>query len=317
MLNTPAPPIIIFNCGSNSLNLKLVLLTKRSTQAEHYLKFSTFCEEVIYLDEPKKGIINFFNNIKSFLKNVENINKFNFEKCFVFHPSLRYLFIAKMSKIPDIWGLGLKFQSFFISQKKKLYPSFFSKTIKDDNETLEFVKKITNSINIEYKPLYSSDYKLRDTIGIIIAASGDEKRWSIENYIQVINFFVQKNFKKFLIISGVDQSKEENLIYKKFSNKIEIIFTSDKTIKEVIPYLKFCRFCIGNDTGFAHLSINLNIETFIIYGDCPPQSYSNLINHIDIDENVIRSSKSIHSIKIDKVLRELSNYLNRRGGRAD
>ena len=197
---------------------------------------------------------------------------------------------------------------------KKLYLSFFAKT-KGDNEALEFVKKITNTSKIDYKPLSSEENSLRDTVGIIIAASGNEKRWSINNYLKVIKFLKEKNYKKFLIISGLDQSKEEELINQNFRDTIDTTFTADKKINDVIPYLKRCKFCIGNDTGFSHLSVNLDIETMVIQGDCPPQTYSKLLKHIDIESNVIRSSTSIHTIKAEKVLDELSNFLNRRGGR--
>ena len=295
-------------------NSKVVFLTKRSTQAEYYLRDTTFCDEVIYLNEPRKGIKNIINNIQSLLENINKINKFNFKACYVFHPSLRYLFIAKFSNIREIWGLGFKFQNFFLKKNKKLYLSFFAKT-KGDNEALEFVKKITNASKIDYKPLSSEENSLRDTVGIIIAASGNEKRWSIKNYLKVIKFLTEKNYKKFLIISGLDQSKEEELINENFRDTIDTTFTADKKINDVIPYLKRCKFCIGNDTGFSHLSVNLDIETMVIQGDCPPQTYSKLLKHIDIEPDVTRSSTSIHTIKAEKVLDELSNFLNRRGGR--
>ena len=295
-------------------NSKITFLTKRSTQAEYYLRDTTFCDEVIYLNEPRKGIKNIINNIQSLLENINKINKFNFKACYVFHPSLRYLFIAKFSNIREIWGLGFKFQNFFLKKNKKLYLSFFAKT-KGDNEALEFVKKITNTSKIDYKPLSSKENSLRDTVGIIIAASGNEKRWSIKNYLKVIKFLKEKNYKKFLIISGLDQSKEEELINENFRDTIDTTFTADKKINDVIPYLKRCKFCIGNDTGFSHLSVNLDIETMVIQGDCPPQTYSKLLKHIDIEPDVTRSSTSIHTIKAEKVLDELSNFLNRRGGR--
>ena len=299
---------------SEHLNSKIIFLTKKSTQAEHYLGTTSFCEKVIYLEESKTGINNIFENIKSFLKNIEKINQFNFDACYVFHPSLRYLFIANFSNIKNIWGLGFKFQNLFLKRKQKYYQSFFSKS-KGDEETLESIKKITHYLKIDYKPLSSLDFGLRDTVGIIIAASGNEKRWSINNYLKVIDFLKKKNYKKFLIISGLDQSHDEKIIKENFTDNLEIIFTSDKKINEVIPYLKKCKFCVGNDTGFAHLSINLDIETLVIQGDCPPQYYSKLLSHVDIDSDVIRSSKSIHTIKIEKVLNELSKFLNRRGGR--
>ena len=299
---------------SEHQNSKVVFLTKKSTQAEYYLENTSFCEKVIYLDQPKKGIGHIINNIKSLINNINEINKFNFKACYVFHPSLRYLLIANFSNIKEIWGLGFKFQNFFLKKNKKLYLSFFAKT-KGDNEALEFVKKITNTSKIDYKPLSSEENSLRDTVGIIIAASGNEKRWSINNYLKVIKFLKEKNYKKFLIISGLDQSKEEELINENFRDTIDTTFTADKKINDVIPYLKRCKFCIGNDTGFSHLSVNLDIETMVIQGDCPPQTYSKLLKHIDIESNVTRSSTSIHTIKAEKVLDELSNFLNRRGGR--
>ena len=298
---------------SEHQNSKVVFLTKKSTQAEYYLENTSFCEKVIYLDQPKKGIGHIINNIKSLINNINEINKFNFKACYVFHPSLRYLLIANFSNIKEIWGLGFKFQNFFLKRNKKLYLSFFAKT-KGDNEALEFVKKITNTSKIDYKPLSSEKNSLRDTVGIIIAASGNEKRWSINNYLKVIKFLKEKNYKKFLIISGLDQSKEEELINQNFRDTIDTTFTADKKINDVIPYLKRCKFCIGNDTGFSHLSVNLDIETMVIQGDCPPQTYSKLLKHIDIESNVTRSSTSIHTIKAEKVLDELSNFLNRRGG---
>ena len=299
---------------ADHLNSKIIFLTKKSTQAEHYLKFTSFCDDVMYMEEPKKGIRNIFSNIKSIIKNIKKINQFQFEKCYVFHPSLRYLFIAYLSNINKIWGLGFKFQNFFLKKNKRFYSSFFSKT-KGDDEALEAVKKITNSHIIDFQPLSSVENSLRDTVGIIIAASGYEKRWATSNYLKIIKFLKEKNYKKFLIISGLDQSKDENLIKEKFSENIDIIFTSDKKISDVIPYLKKCKFCIGNDTGFAHLSVNLDIETLVIQGDCPPQSYSKLLKHVDIEPDVVRSHTSIRTIKTEKVLDELSKLLNRRGGR--
>ena len=299
---------------ADHLNSKIIFLTKKSTQAEHYLKFTSFCDDVMYMEEPKKGIRNIFSNIKSIIKNIKKINQFQFEKCYVFHPSLRYLFIAHLSNINKIWGLGFKFQNFFLKKNKRFYSSFFSKT-KGDYEALEAVKKITNSHIIDFQPLSSVENSLRDTVGIIIAASGNEKRWSIKNYLKVIEFLKEKNYKNFLIISGLDQSKDEDLIKNNFTEATDITFTSDKKIDDIIPYLKRCKFCIGNDTGFAHLSVNLDIETIVIQGDCPPQTYSALLKHIDIESSVTRSPISIHTIEVEKVLNELSKFLKRRGGR--
>ena len=62
----------------------------------------------------------------------------------------------------------------------------------------------------------------------------------------------------------------------------------------MIPYLKKCKFCIGNDTGFAHLSVNLDIETLIIQGDCPPQTYSSQIIETRIDIEPAVNTVNLH-----------------------
>ena len=69
---------------SEHLDSKIIFLTKKSTQAEHYLKSLSFCEDVLYIEEPKKGIQYTFLNIKSIIKNIKRINKINFESCYVF-----------------------------------------------------------------------------------------------------------------------------------------------------------------------------------------------------------------------------------------
>ena len=60
---------------ADHLNSKIVFLTKKSTQAEHYLKSLSFCEDVIYIEESKKGIQHIFLNIKSIIKNIKRIIK--------------------------------------------------------------------------------------------------------------------------------------------------------------------------------------------------------------------------------------------------
>ena len=125
----------------------------------------------------------------------------------------------------------------------------------------------------------------------------------------MINFLIENQYNKFLLLSGKDQSDLENSIISNYSDQIKFIDTSKKNIGEVIPDLKKCNFVIGNDTGFSHLSVAYNKKTFVILGDCPPHTYSNLITPIDKDENIERSNDSIKTIKLEKVLKYLNKSL--------
>ena len=53
---------------ANHLNSKIIFLTKKSTQAKYYLKSNTFCEDVLYIDEPKKELGIFLEISNFFLK---------------------------------------------------------------------------------------------------------------------------------------------------------------------------------------------------------------------------------------------------------
>jgi len=295
--------IYAFRALAENLNSKIIILTKESTQAKAYLEKEEFCEKIIYLKGFRGGLKKIFSNIKENLFQIQRIKNLDIETCFIFHPSCRFVFMAYFAKIKNIYGLGYKFQNFFLKKNKKLYNSFFSKCVPNDNEAIRFVEKLFNIEKINFKPMNNYSKDQNSLVAIGIASSEKEKRWSIENYIQIIKHLSKNNFLNFLIISGKDQINEEKYIEENLNNKnINLIFTSKKKINEVVPDILKCKFYVGNDTGFAHLFINYGIKCFIIYGNCVPQYYSKLINVIDKDENIKRSDTSIKTITIKKVL---------------
>ena len=298
--------IYAFRALSENLKSKIIFLTKESTQAEAYLKNEDFCEEIIYLKEFRGGLSKIFGNIKENLFQIQRLKNLNIDNCYIFHPSCRFAIIAHLAKIKNVYGLGYKYQNFFLKQNKRLYKSFFSKCVPNDNEAVRFVEKLFNIEKINFKPMNNSSEKKNTIIAIGIASSEKEKRWSVDNYIELIRYLLKKNYNNFLIISGKDQTNEEENIKEKLNNSsANFIFTSKKKIFEVIPYILKCKFYVGNDTGFAHLFINYGINSHIIYGNCVPQYYSNSINIIDKDDDIERSDNSINTITLDKVIKSL------------
>ena len=81
-----------------------------------------------------------------------------------------------------------------------------------------------------------------------------------------------------------------------------------KKIDEVIIDLKSCKLLIGNDTGFTHLAIAYGKKSFVILGDCPPHTYSDLIIPIDKNEDLPRTSNSIKSTTFEKVVKIFNKY---------
>ena len=295
--------ISCFKTISRSRNKKIILITKEFSSARAYLEDQEFVEKFHEIPDNKRG---FFKTIKYIIKLYQILSKSRLDEIFIFHSSLTLVIVSYLANIKNIYAPGTKYQNFFLKRKNKLYENFFSKSIDAVDETTSLTKKILKIDNIEFIPLKYNANIDEKLVGICIACSGSEKQWGKENYIKLINFLIENQYNKFLLLSGKDQSNLENAIISNYSDQIIFIDTSKKSIGEVIPDLKKCKFVIGNDTGFSHLSVAYNKKTYVILGDCPPHTYSNLIINIDKDEEVVRSINSIQSIKIEKVLNHLS-----------
>lgn len=223
---------------SKQLEKKIIFLTKSSTQAKSYLEQQNFCEKVIYLNDYNRSVKSFSNKISNFFKDVKTIKELKVDTCYVFHPSLRYIIIANLAGIKNIYGLGQKLQQFFLKKNNKLYKSYFSEVVAGDHEAREFVKKLFNLKEIKFEPMFKSDEK-KDYVAIGIASSEPSKRWPIDSYIKLIQYLNNKNFKKILIVSGKDQKNDEEKIRNFFLDQsIDFVFTSDKIVSEVMSYIK-------------------------------------------------------------------------------
>lgn len=292
-------------------NQKIIILTKASTSAKMYINNQSFCNEVIYFEENKRGIFNVFYNLKIFLKLVFFLKNYKIENLYVLHPSKKYVLSALFAKVKNIYAPGYRFQNCLLPKKNKYYKSFFSKALDPLIESQELVKKIFDISHLEKGLLVNRINYQKKYIGICISCSGYERQWGIENYFKVISYLISKGYKKFIILSGKDQEKLENKIIsniKKNFNHIEIVKTSKKKINFIYEKLKEVFLYIGNDTGIMHLSLALGIRSVVIHGDCPPQHYSPMIYAVD-NKNKIRSKTAIKKINFAQVKIEIDKAL--------
>ena len=292
-----------FQCISDQYKEKITILTKANTSAKMYFENQKFCDDIIYFEESKRGILNIFHNIKIFFKFISLLKSLDAKKLFILHPSKKYTYIGYFCKIKNMYAPGYKLQNFFLTKKNKLYQSYFSKPLDPLIESQNLIKKIFNLNKLETGLLVNKKSELKKYIGICIATSGFEKQWGINNYIRIIKYLISKGHKKFVILSGKDQVEIEKDLVKGVITKdadIEIIKTSEKKMDFIYESLKEIYCYIGNDTGISHLSIALGIKSIIIHGDCPPHDYSNLIYAVDNIEK-IRSKTSIKKILFEQV----------------
>ncbi len=289
----------IFKTIYKSVGHKLILITHKKTSAKNIFKNNKIFKEIIYLPEKKRSFVYSLKEYFDLTKIFYSLKSCKRNKLFILHGSFKYIITAKIAGFNLIEAIGERFQKFFLRNNKRVYKSFFSKILHPRDASVILIKNIFNLKNIENNYFISNNLKNFDSrkyIGIGLAASGYERFWGKNNFIQVLDFLIKKNFYKFLLLSGKNQANLENDIIKNFNKrKLYFIKTSHLSLSKIIHYLKDVKFYFGNDTGFSHLTVSYRIPSLILHGDAPPQNYSNFIHPI-INKKKIISKEAIKKI---------------------
>ena len=300
----------IFKTINKCSKKKIILVTVENTSAKKIFKHEKIFKKIIYFEQSNK---NFFNVIISYLKIFRALSLAKSQgvnEVIVLHQSIKYILISKILGFKTIEAPGQKFQRFFL-RKNRVYKNFSTQKLSPIDESKYLVKKIFSVSNIENNN-FIFNLKKKKYVAIAIATSGPEKFWTLDNYIRVIDYFFQKGFKYFLLLSGKNQSVLESNICNSFSLKnINFIKTSNLTIEKIIPYLKETKIYFGNDTGFSHLTASYQIPSMVIYGDCEPfNDYSKFIFPI-VPKNKIFTNNSIKKISYEHVKNKIQIFLKK------
>ena len=250
---------------SKSINMPVVVLAQKSTQAQAILKDDPHVQEIIELE--KKGFLNIIKKIKSK----------NFEKAYIYSDSLRLFLITKFAGINNIFHY-----KFFSKKGKNFYKTAKGFTEKIINTEINPQSKIyceNDKINLA-KQKYNITNKTKNII-FAPSASGPTKRWNIKNYIKLLESINSKYICKFFIAGG---SNDEELIKEIMNSTIgkNCISFSKMTIAETIPIISACQYYIGNDTGWGHISAGLNLKSLFLFMDSPPLAYGVYSKNISI-----------------------------------
>jgi len=300
----------IFKTINKCSNKKIILVTVENTSAKKIFKNENIFKKIIYFRQSNK---NYFRIIISYLKIFKALSlakSLGAREVIILHQSIKYILISKILGFKIIEAPGQKFQRFFL-KKNRVYKNFLSKKLQPIDESKYLVKKIFSVSKIDNND-FIINKKKRKYVAIAIASSGPEKFWTLENYIRVINYFFEKGFRYFLLLSGKNQSVLEDNISNSFNlKKINFIKTSQFSIDKIIPFLKRTKIYFGNDTGFSHLAASYQIPSVVIYGDCEPfNDYSRFIYPI-IPKNKIFTNNSIKKISFEYVKNKIKFFLKK------
>ena len=300
-------------------NSEIYILTKKRTAADQILIHDKNIK-IIFLERNSYGKEK-HDGIKGFFQLKKLIKSYSFDKAFILHQSCRYALLCKLAGITNILGYGRNFQFFFLSPLI-FNKNFFNKNFNIYEEALNFTKKIINNkefkrnaeiiITKKEKDDFDIKYKLSQKKNIIIGigGSGPTVKWSIENWITLIDY-LNKNFAaNFIIAGGKNEEVEFNFIKEKL--KIDNIFSlCNLNIRQAIVGMSFGKFFIGNDSGMHHLAASIGIHTLVLIGSTPLNytKYSTFMNQIIPDDyqDIGHSSNAMKNISTNNVIKKIEN----------
>ena len=229
------------------------VLVKDSSKAKELLADDNHIDEIITLKKEMDGLGGIF-------KLLNELKKRNFDKVFIFNSSFRYNLITKLAGIKSIYQYPLFRSKDNIVHSAKIFTENIINEIVSSEPNL-IIKKKDNILDKNFKH-----------ICLGISASGPTKRWNINNYIKLAEELNGKTKCKFYLAGG---EKDIELINKFKSSKIgkDSFSFENLSIKETLQNISDCNLYIGNDTGWAHISVALKVKALTIFCDSPVLAY--------------------------------------------
>ena len=268
---------------------------------EAVLKDDPLIKKVVFINEYHKRFIDV-------LKLKKLLNTFNFDRIFIYYPSLRIYLASILSNIKEVY-------SYPVFKKKNLHlieaaKKFTERCLGINNcptETNFFIKK--DKIEEINKNFDNSKFKI--VIGA--GSSGPTTRWVTKNFYNLINKLNDTGDYYFFILCGPDDKVLSDKIINNV-NKNNCFSLYNKKIEEVIPYLCSSNMYVGNDSFGSHVTSQSGIKSLVILLDSPKaytdysKNYQRIIpDGVKIENITHGSNLNPENISVEKVYQEINN----------
>jgi len=286
------------------------ILVKENTKSSEILKNNPYIDKIIFLDRNDHAKKGRHFGFRGTLNLASDIQKYNFDKVFIFNSSLRFRLIMKIAKIKDIYQYKL-----FDKKKQniiKAAQNFLNKSVNLDVESKPIISISPKDINEAFVKYNIVKKNINILLGI--GGSGDTKRVPAEKYIEFIKLCTNSYECKFFLATGKKYEEQEilkKILNSNFKNYCKAL--DDLTISETLPIIKNCNLAVCNDTSFSHLSAALEIETIVLMTDSPLLygSYSPKMHPIipDGEKTVTHNTLGKDKINPEKIFNKMKEIL--------
>lgn len=285
---------------SKKCGVPVSILAKKSSKASEIFSEDNSVNEIIDLEKS-------LDTIRGFFKLSKILKKKKFDRVYIFNGSLRYNLIAKHAGIKSIFQYPLFTSKDIIFQTAKIFTENSIGEIVDTQPSIKSDKKKSDMI-------FDKNYK---HIILGLSASGETKRWGVNNFVKVTNKVSREYKCKFYLAGGSSDQKIIDEFIGKSESKNFFSFTN-LNIKEIISIIKYADLYLGNDTGFMHISSALGVRCIGIFIDSPAYAYSGYTKNI---EAIVPRGETINStthntngrdkISSDDVIQKVLEYITK------
>jgi len=105
------------------------------------------------------------------------------------------------------------------------------------------------------------------------AAYGDAKKWPVENFRSVLEYWLENDGSVAVVGTSSEQDAATQLLLNINSDKVYNL-AGKTTLKELLLLLSNASFCVANDSGTMHLGALLGIRGTAVFGSTDPTSTS-------------------------------------------
>ena len=259
---------------SKKCGVPVSILAKKSSKASEIFSEDNSVNEIIDLEKS-------LDTIRGFFKLSKILKEKNFDRVYIFNGSLRYNLIAKHAGIKSIFQYPLFTSKDIIFQTAKIFTENSIGEIVGTQPSIKTDKKKSDMI-------FDKNYK---HIILGLSASGETKRWGVNNFVKVTNKVSRERKCKFYLAGGsADQKIIDEFIGK--SESKNFFSLTNLNIKEIISIIKYADLYLGNDTGFMHISSALGVKCIGLFIDSPAYAYSGYTKNI---EAIVPRGETINS----------------------
>ena len=175
---------------SKKCGVPVSILAKKSSKASEIFSEDNSVNEIIDLEKS-------LDTIRGFFKLSKILKEKNFDRVYIFNGSLRYNLIAKHAGIKSIFQYPLFTSKDIIFQTAKIFTENSIGEIVDTQPSIKTDKKKSGMI-------FDKNYK---HIILGLSASGETKRWGVNNFVKVTNKVSREYKCKFYLAGGSSDQK--------------------------------------------------------------------------------------------------------------